>query len=109
MLTCGISVPHVRHRWRWRTEPSENYKDVAFESRIRQTHGAGRRKPTARRRGSVPVPAPLRAARLPVPALGLAAASCARFSAMKLGFRQLLIGILLGVLLYGGVVAYAGF
>jgi glycosyltransferase 2 family protein len=27
---------------------------------------------------------------------------------MKLGFRQLLIGILLGVLLYGGVVAYAG-
>lgn len=27
---------------------------------------------------------------------------------MKLGFRQLLVGILLGVLLYGGVVAYAG-
>ncbi len=27
---------------------------------------------------------------------------------MKLGFRQLLLGILLGVLLYGGVVAYAG-
>jgi uncharacterized membrane protein YbhN (UPF0104 family) len=28
---------------------------------------------------------------------------------MKLGFRQLLLGILLGVLLYGGVVAYSGF
>jgi glycosyltransferase 2 family protein len=28
---------------------------------------------------------------------------------MKLGFRQLLFGILLGVLLYGGVVAYSGF
>ena len=27
---------------------------------------------------------------------------------MKLGFRQLLFGILLGVLLYGGVVAYSG-
>lgn len=27
---------------------------------------------------------------------------------MKLGFRQLLLGILLGVLLYGGVVAYTG-
>jgi len=30
-------------------------------------------------------------------------------SGMKLGFRQLLFGILLGVLLYGGVVAYTGF
>jgi len=28
---------------------------------------------------------------------------------MKLGFRQLLLGILLGVLLYGGVVAFTGF
>jgi hypothetical protein len=27
---------------------------------------------------------------------------------MKLGFRQLLFGMLLGVLLYGGVVAYSG-
>ncbi|HWO08345.1 MAG TPA: lysylphosphatidylglycerol synthase domain-containing protein, partial [Polyangiaceae bacterium] len=27
---------------------------------------------------------------------------------MKLGFRQLLFGLLLGVLLYGGVVAYTG-
>ena len=27
---------------------------------------------------------------------------------MKLGFRQLLFGMLLGVLLYGGAVAYTG-
>jgi glycosyltransferase 2 family protein len=32
-----------------------------------------------------------------------------QFSVMKLGFRQLLLGILLGVLLYGGIVAYSGF